>query len=71
MEIVDNTNKQIMYKDIEQGQLYKYFERVFIKTEIPAKNTGKFKAVRLDTGESYEFNETCLVRPVNATLIIE
>lgn len=71
MKIIDKTDEQIQYKDIEQGQLFKYFERVLIKTDIPAESVGKFKAVRIDTGESYEFNETVLIRPVNATLTIE
>ena len=71
MKIVSNSNRKIkLFGELEQGQVFRVGDDVFIKVEFDKKSD--INAVKLDDGAKYLFRSYFdKAEPLNATLLIE
>lgn len=64
-------NNYVSFACLESGDLFKYYNDYYIKTERTLKYTEPYaNAVLIETGEYMLFDEHDYVIPINATLVI-
>lgn len=73
MKIINNnTRKTIEFKDLVKGEVFKFGENYFLKTELMRKDGSPYaNAVFLKTGDYMLFYGDNKILPINANLVID
>lgn len=66
MKIVDTTLKMVEFKKMHKGQVFIWDDTVFMATE----RLGSYNSARLTDGNLFGFDDTDLVTPIEAHLVI-